>query len=484
MSISGALSNALSGLSATSRLADVAASNISNAMTEGYGVREAVLSPRLGGDDGGVQFVGIRRLVNDVLIADRRQAEAELAGARTSQEFFSRMQAQIGLPTETGSLTARMARLEAALIEATGAPESEPQLLKIRNALESLVEHLGGGSEAVQTERLRADTEIAAQVGQLNDALRQLQSLNASISRNVVLDHDVSAMLDQRQALVDRVSSIIPVTELARPNGAIALMTSAGVMLLDYSAAEIGFTAANVITPEMSLDGGHLSALTVNGRAVETDRPQSKIAGGSLQELFDLRDVHAIEIQAQLDGFARELIERFDEPAVDFTIAATEPGLLTDLGAKFDPADELGLAQRIAVNALADPQQGGEIWRIRDGLGAAAQGPEGQTALLVRISEAMSEIRMPAAVVFGIGGRTASTLAADFTSSIGMSLERSEGTLAASLGKYEILHQYELEGGVDTDAEMQRLLVIEQTYAANARVVEVVGSMLDWLMRI
>ncbi len=75
-----------------------------------------------------------------------------------------------------------------------------------------------------------------------------------------------------------------------------------------------------------------------------------------------------------LDGMARDLYERFADPALDPTIAAGDPGLFTDRGAAFDPADEVGLAGRIAVNAAVDPAQGGQSWRLRDGIYAAAPG--------------------------------------------------------------------------------------------------------------
>ena len=45
------------------------------------------------------------------------------------------------------------------------------------------------------------------------------------------------------------------------------------------------------------------------------------------------------------------------------------------------------------------------------------------------------------------------------------------------------LRQQELSRGVDTDAEMQNLIRIEQMYAANARVVQAAEAMLDELMR-
>lgn len=76
MSIAGALSNALSGLTAASRSAEVVASNIANAATEGYAARTLVTSSRPG-TTGGVRIDGIARAVDPALLADRRLATAE-----------------------------------------------------------------------------------------------------------------------------------------------------------------------------------------------------------------------------------------------------------------------------------------------------------------------------------------------------------------------------------------------------------------------
>lgn len=42
----------------------------------------------------------------------------------------------------------------------------------------------------------------------------------------------------------------------------------------------------------------------------------------------------------------------------------------------------------------------------------------------------------------------------------------------------------ELADGVDTDAELQRLILVEQAYAANARIIEVVDEMMNDILRI
>ena len=69
MSISATLSNALTGLTAASRAAQLVSSNVSNATTEGYARRELELSARaVTGAGDGVQIDGIRRVVDDELV--------------------------------------------------------------------------------------------------------------------------------------------------------------------------------------------------------------------------------------------------------------------------------------------------------------------------------------------------------------------------------------------------------------------------------
>ena len=59
MSIAKAISNAMSGLTATARGTETVASNIANVMTPGYARRDMVVSAQLHG--GGVRIDGITR---------------------------------------------------------------------------------------------------------------------------------------------------------------------------------------------------------------------------------------------------------------------------------------------------------------------------------------------------------------------------------------------------------------------------------------
>jgi flagellar hook-associated protein 1 FlgK len=89
MSISSALGNALSGLTVSSRSADVVSSNIANAMTEGYGVRSLDIGSRIGARDGsGAQVLGVLRDRDPVLTGQRRGADATLAWANTEADHL------------------------------------------------------------------------------------------------------------------------------------------------------------------------------------------------------------------------------------------------------------------------------------------------------------------------------------------------------------------------------------------------------------
>ena len=132
MSISGSLHTALSGLHAVSRAAEVVSSNISNAMTEGYGKREVLLSSEvLAGQGSGVRVDGIRRHSDPALTGNRRLSEAQLARVEVRAEFLSTLETAIGMPDAPGSLSARMTEFESALIASASRPDSEARQVAV-----------------------------------------------------------------------------------------------------------------------------------------------------------------------------------------------------------------------------------------------------------------------------------------------------------------------------------------------------------------
>jgi flagellar hook-associated protein 1 FlgK len=185
-----------------------------------------------------------------------------------------------------------------------------------------------------------------------------------------------------------------------------------------------------------------------------------------------------------LDGMARDVIERFEQPGLDPTLPPGAPGLFTDNGAVFDPLTEVGLAGRLTLNAAVDPSNGGATWRLRDGLGAVAPGPTGDARQLQRFADALSEVRVQTGGPLGPGSFSASGASSALMSFAGTGKERSDMNLTRSAAVFTEAKRTELAGGVDTDQELQSLMTIERAYAASARVIEVVDDLLDQLLRI
>lgn len=483
MTISATMSNALSGLSAASRAAEVVSSNVANALTEGYARREVQLSARAIGSAGqGVQVTGIQRMTDPVVTGDRRVAQAGAADRSLRAEALSRIERAIGTPEEAGSLTQRIATLETTLIEAASRPDSDARLNAVADAARALAAMLGHVTGEVQAVRMTAEAAIASDVQRINDALRGVADLNGQILGLSATGRDASALMDQRQQLIDGIADLVPLREIQRANGQVALYTTGGAALLDGSRpATLGFAAVGVITAEMTLASGALSPLTLNGRVVDMAEG-GLMTGGALAARFALRDDLAPRVQSDLDAIARDLIERLAPPGPDTTLAPGDAGLFTDEGAAFLPADERGLAGRIALNAAADPRRGGEVWRLRDGLGTALPGPPGNPALLIALGSALAEARPTASGSLAGAGRGLAVLAAQVTSGIAAARLSSETEVSFTTARADALRTMELEGAVDTDRELQDLLMIERTYGANARVVRAVDEMIQLLL--
>ncbi len=471
MSISSALNNALSGLTATSRTAEVVSSNLSNALTEGYGRRQLETSSA----NGGVRVDGVSRNIDRGLTGDRRHAEARLNAEQRTFDTLGKVEALIGVPGDPNGLSGRLASFEKALISAATDPASDQRLSSVNATLKSLVSALHDDSAAVQVMRQDADAAIVRDVNTLNTNLRMLEVLNADITRIKAVGQDPSSLFDARQQVVDEIGGIVPVRELDRGNGQIGLMTTSGLILIDGRAAEFEFGPTPTIAPDMTLALGGVSGIIRGGVPLSDDNGFGRLLGGSLEAAFTLRDVSLVATQQGLDDIALDLINRFASTSVDPTISGA--GLLTDSGGPVDPADFIGLSSRIAVNASVDPAQGGDLSKWRDGVDAISSGPTGNSAQLDRWHRALTGGLGP----ISMSAAEKISLVSSLASQDRVSAEKQ---LSFTSARWDSLHNAELAGGVDTDVELQILLRVEQAYAANAKVIQTVSAMIQQIMEI
>ena len=483
MSISHSLSNALTGLTASSRMAELVSNNVANATNENYARREVeLMSHSVGGRGAGVQVVAVHRMVDQALLSDRRQADASLGETTVKSNFYGQLEQLAGTPESADSLGARVAAFESSLIEAASRPDSLPRLQTVADSANALANQINRIGNGIQDMRMDAERQIEGQVDLLNKTITQVAEINQRIISARQTDMDTSALEDQRQTSIDRISSIVPLHVMQRENGAVALYTTRGTMLVDGHTSKVDFERTPKITATME-HPGLLQGLTVNGKEIREAGRGSSLGGGSLGALFQMRDEIAVEAQTRIDAVALDLVGRFGDDALDDTLAPGEEGLFVDQGPTPPLTPEVGLASRIKVHANVLPSAGGDLRLLRDGINAVAAGDVGDASRIQNMIDAMSALTTPATGAF-MANQTVSGIAGDFVSGIGAHRQSAELDTTFATTRQETLRQRQLADGVDTDAEMQKLMMIEQAYAANARVMTVVDEMMRTLMGI
>ena len=337
--------------------------------------------------------------------------------------------------------------------------------------------------------RSDADKAISQDVAKVNQNLKQIQALNADIQALSVTDTSVPTLIDQRERLIDEVNVIIPIRIQAKEDNVVHIYTAGGQFILQESAAVLEFTHNPVITTPMVYDpagGGALSGLTLRGQDITPGSGNPlQIREGSLAGHFAVRDQITVEHLERVDQFAADLISRFENSAVDPTLAAGDPGLFTDNGSALDTSIISGLSGRIAVNALADASQGGDPARLRDGLQAAGPGPLNSDVLPRNLLDALTA-QSPAGGIPGLAGSLSSfEIVSGIVEIVGIQRTSSEASAARLTSTRETLADGEADQiGVDTDQELQALIQIEQAFAANVQVIQTASRMLQELLEI
>ncbi|MEL7041479.1 MAG: flagellar hook-associated protein FlgK [Pseudomonadota bacterium] len=482
MTISSALLSARTGLDAIGARADLVATNVANASTPGYVRRALTVSETiLGGETAGVAITGVDRSENARLTAERRNLGSDFAQSEVLSATWSSLSQRIGDDIDGSTLFQRLSSLQTAMADAALSPESATTANQVVQSANDLVSEFQALSSLIAQERTRADQDIATGVDIVNAGLLEIQELNRSISSIDRSTAQAAALFDERDRVLDRISEYLPIQTFERDSGAIDVLTKEGVFLVAGPAQQISFTPANVVGPNQTLANGGLSGLMVGDTDITPGAGTfGAVSSGAFGALFTLRDSDLPALETQLDTMAQDLIDRFSDPAIDPTNPVGSPGLFLDT----DPTAGTGIAGRLELNALVDPDRGGAVWRLRDGLGATVPGSPGDTTILTALNTAFDEARTISAP--GLQGTyTATDLIAQIGALAGQQRIQNDAVRSSISLQYDTVKQAETnETAVDIEREMQDLLIIEQAYAANARVIQTASQMLNQLMEI
>jgi flagellar hook-associated protein 1 FlgK len=138
-----------------------------------------------------------------------------------------------------------------------------------------------------------------------------------------------------------------------------------------------------------------------------------------------------------------------------------------------------------SIHAVNKNQMTGPTTGMRDGLGTGAvPGPVGDATRINALGSALAAPREPASGDFSGGALSATGLAAEMLSLNGTARQTAEADETFASFMATTYDTRVLEIGVDTDVELQNLMVVETAYAANAQVLRTIDEMLKTVLAI
>lgn len=469
MSLSGALNSATAGLHTTQGQSRIAADNVSNAMTPGYVRREAVLVTASGGQ-GGAVISEVRREVDATLQRMSRLENSRMTQYQSIQEGLTTYTAYLGQPGDGTSPADRFNDFQNSLTTLVNMPSSNGAQTSVALAAEDLVRSVKGAATTLSTTLNDVNMEIRYEVADLNTALYQLRDLNASGSGFTPGSLEAAQFDEKVDTILDQISGIVDTRIHRSSNGSISLYTVSGAALLEGR-----------VVQDVTFNPSDGTLMAGNQDITPFKDGVRGIQHGSLAGLSELKRETIPQFSQQLDEYARGLIQTFED--ADASLAPGEAGLFTDNGIAFDPANITGLASRLQINSKISSTGEAEVWRIRDGLGATSPGAGSETvqinAFLAGLDTAMN-----AATGTGIPAEvTLRDFSAEMITSQAATRARAENDFNAAASAAEVVMSARRNSeGVNIDDEMQQLLLIEQSYAANSRVLTAVSEMIDTLI--
>jgi flagellar hook-associated protein 1 FlgK len=227
------LQTALSGLIAEQTALDVTGSNIANASTEGYSRETAVLQPNppldipalstLTGEGAqlgtGVGVQTITRIRNVYLDAQYRAQNSALSSAGTQAEALQQAQAAFNEPT-SASIAAQMSSFWSAWNNLAASP-AEPAKVGVVEAGKQLAQTFNELSSQLATISKQTTEQyeaLTAPGGEVANLATQIAQLNQQIDLSEQAGQPPNSMLDRRDLLLDKLSSLANVTVSEQPD--------------------------------------------------------------------------------------------------------------------------------------------------------------------------------------------------------------------------------------------------------------------------
>ncbi|MBO9695695.1 MAG: flagellar hook-associated protein FlgK [Sphingopyxis sp.] len=429
-----------SGLKAYSRALATVGDNIANAQTPGYARRRLEMMEAVGGGNsifyrgntnpGGVDIRGLDRSVDQWLIEDSRITSGDAERSATKLSWLDKVEG--ALSDETNGIKTALTKLYTTADQLT----SDPSNRTLRSQFLQSVDDIASGfrTAANQLDKMGEGIEGAAAsaVDQFNADLDALEQINIGLRKARPGSTNEASLLDERDRLLDKLSSQAGVSPTFDNNGAVTLRATGSGDLL------VGGGVVNPISVTAAPDGRLSYSVGGSPLAIST---------GSLAGLAEGAN-HVADQRAALDTMATQFANQLNTAHQAGTDANGNPGQPLFTGTS---------AATLTATALTPDQVAA----------ANASGSNGNMLVL----GAMRGANDPEARWSGHMATQAQTVASARAQDAAAAT-RADASAAARDGVSQ----------VDLDTEAAELLRFQQAYSAAARTIQVARETMQTLL--
>lgn len=297
---------ARSGVQAFQQGLATTAHNIANINTKGFSRQQVVLEnarPAEGVIGSGVQVGQIRRTI-DTFLENQLTAEHEDLGFITSKHTLLVQADGVVTETDNSGLSHSITEFFNALRDVTTNPESPIQRTVLLAKAQTLSSEFVKQAEAFKQIRLDANQELLRHVETVNGLATRIASLNDDIFRAESSGRDALDLRDQRAVLINDVAELVDIEQVQLRDG--VGINVGGQLLVAGNHANALSTIPDPDNPPMS----DVAFVRSNGSAFAIS---SKLQGGKIGGLLQVRDGDVPSFQDRVDRLAATLINEFNQ---------------------------------------------------------------------------------------------------------------------------------------------------------------------------
>jgi flagellar hook-associated protein 1 len=362
MSLSSALSIAMSGLSANQAGLAIVSSNVANASTPGYVSQSLNLVEQgTGGVGTGVQVAGISRAL-DTYVQSQLRTETSGGGyADQMSSVLQQLQTVYGTPGGQGTLETAFSNLTTAVQGLSANSGTYSAQGAVVTAAQNMAQELNATTQGIQALRTNVQQDIATSVSSANADITQIANLNTQLQGLSPTDPSTATLEDQRDTAINTLSQLMDVRVTTSGNNQVSIYTNSGVQLVGAQASTLSFNgpatlgASNLYSTNPTQNGvGTITLTSPSGATIDMNATNG-FSSGQIAADLKLRDTTLVQAQAQVDQLAASMSSALSDTTTAGTAvtSGTQAGFTLDL-TNMQPGNTINLTY---TNTATNTQQ-------------------------------------------------------------------------------------------------------------------------------